>query len=541
MKTLRSLLGHCVLLLATALAGCGGGTTPDATGSTKPTDTQIAAEVEAPAGAVTGNVTFDSVPNGSGPLAYDAIVRKPARGVIVELVGDAESVIAQTVTDDTGHYAAQVPLGRSFTVRVVARMRQTDTEPAWDTRVADNTQLNSIYSLESDKQVATAAGVRKDLHASSGWDGSTYAGARLAAPWAILDTVYIAQQKVLSVSPNTVFPPLGLYWSPNNVPTAGDIMLGQIGTTFYTPIGAFSRIFVLGKEDVDTDEFDASVIAHEWGHYFQHAFSRDDSVGGGHGVGDLLDPRVAFSEGWGNAWSGIALARSTYTDSFGKGQAKGLSIDLAAGPIGTKAVKGWFNEHSIDQVLWQLDAEQGFGVIFDAMTSAVFASGSPLTSVHAFNAALKVRSASAGARFAPVLGAQRINAEADGWGAGETTSGGSAVALPMYQVLAVGGVVDACVSNKLGATAGGNKLGNYAFVRFDVPVAGTYRIAVSGGGSATDPDFELYGPNGLMTRAEATAPSAERLSTDLKAGTHVLAITDYNNGAANTCFAVAVN
>ncbi|CAN5589322.1 hypothetical protein BH10PSE18_BH10PSE18_09790 [soil metagenome] len=535
MKTLRSLLGHCVLLLAAALAGCGGGTTPDSI------EAKTTAEVDVPMGAVTGDVTFDSVPNSGGPLAYDAIVRKPARGVIVELVDDAQAVIAQTATDDAGRYVAQVPIGSSFTVRVVARMRQLGTRPAWDTRVADNTQLNSIYSLESEKQVATTAGVRKDLNASSGWDGNTYAGARLAAPWAILDTVYIAQQKVLSVSPTTVFPPLGLYWSPNNVPTAGDVMLGQIGTTFYTPIGVFSRIFVLGKEDVDTDEFDASVIAHEWGHYFQHAFSRDDSVGGSHGTGDLLDPRVAFSEGWGNAWSGIALARSTYTDSFGKGQAKGLSIDLAAGPIGTKAVKGWFNEQSIDQVLWHLDAEQGFGVIFDVMTSADFASGSPLTSVHAFNAALKVRSASAGSRFAPLLGAQRINAEADGWGGGETTSGGSAVALPMYQVLAVGGVVNACVSNRLGTTAGGNKLGNYAFVRFDVPVAGTYRIAVSGGGPATDPDFELYGPNGLMARAEATAPSTESLSADLKAGTHVLAVTDYNNGAANTCFVVAIS
>lgn len=539
MNTLKLLAGRCALVLAAVLAGCGGGG-GTSSGSAKP-DAATSADVDIPMSTVTGDVSYDAVPNDSGPLAYGAIVSKPVRGANIELVDDAQTVIVRTTTNEAGRYSAEVPVGRSFVVRAVARLQRSDGGASWDTRVADNTQLNSIYSLESDRQVATAEGVRKDLHAASGWDGTAYSGARLAAPWAILDTVYTAQQKVLSVAPNTAFPQLGLYWSPNNVPTSGELALGQIGTTFYTPTGKFSRIFVLGKENVDTDEFDTSVIAHEWGHYFQETFSRDDSVGGNHGTGDLLDARVAFSEGWGNAWSGIALARSTYTDSFGKGQAKGLSIDLAAGPVGTKAVKGWFNEHSIDQVLWRLDAEQGFGVIFDAMTSAAFVSGGPLTSIHAFNAALKAKSASAATRFAPLLGAQRINAEADGWGTGETTSGGSAVALPMYKALAVGGAVDACVSNRLGATAGGNKLGNYAFVRFDVPAAGTYRIAVSGGSAATDPDVELYGPTGLITRAEATAPSAETLSADLKAGTHVLAVADYNNSAANTCFAVAVH
>lgn len=533
MNTLRFLLAHCVLMLAAALAGCGGG------GGGVASDAAV--DANTPMATVTGDVSFDAVPNDNGPLAFAATVRKPARGVIVELVDDAQTVIASTATDEAGHYVSQAPVGRAFVVRVMARMQRLGAGPAWDTRVADNTQFNSIYSMESDKLMATAEGVRKDLHASSGWDGTRYSGVRLAAVWSMLDTVYTAQQKVLSVASSAVFPPLALYWSPSNVPASGNIALGQIGTTSFMLMGVQNTIYVLGKEDVDTDEFDVSVIAHEWGHYFQHAFGRDDTVGGNHGAGDLLDPRVAFSEGWGNAWSGIALGRSTYTDSFGKGQANGLTIDLATGPVGAKAVKGWFNEHSIQQVLWQLGADQGFGVIFGAMTDVAFASGGPLTSIHAFNAALKARSASAGAGFAPLLKAQRIDADADGWGNGETTSGGSAVALPMYQVLTVGGTVNACVSNRLGAAAGDNKLGNYAFVRFDVPAAGSYRIAVSGGGVATDPDFELYGPTGLMSRAETVAPSAETLSTSLKAGTHVLAVTDYNNSAANTCFTVGVN
>ncbi|MEZ5459313.1 MAG: hypothetical protein R3E65_08385 [Steroidobacteraceae bacterium] len=52
---------------------------------------------------------------------------------------------------------------------------------------------------------------------------------------------------------------------------------GEIGTTFFTP-GTPDRIFVLGRADIDTDEFDQHVIAHEWGHYYQDNFSRDDSL-----------------------------------------------------------------------------------------------------------------------------------------------------------------------------------------------------------------------------------------------------------------------
>ena len=41
-----------------------------------------------------------------------------------------------------------------------------------------------------------ANGATRDLHAASGWGGSSYTSARDAAPFAILDTVYDAMQFV---------------------------------------------------------------------------------------------------------------------------------------------------------------------------------------------------------------------------------------------------------------------------------------------------------------------------------------------------------
>jgi hypothetical protein len=48
-------------------------------------------------------------------------------------------------------------------------------------------------------------------------------------------------------------------------------------------------------------------------------FSRDDSIGGPHNIGDPLDPRVAWSEGWANFFSSAVRGTSIYLDSKGPG------------------------------------------------------------------------------------------------------------------------------------------------------------------------------------------------------------------------------
>ena len=75
----------------------------------------------------------------------------------------------------------------------------------------------------------------------------------------------------------------------------------------------------MGDANVDTDEFDHHIVVHEWGHFFSDQMSRDFSVGGQHSLTDLLDPRVAFSEGWANALSGLVLGNDRYIDTYGTG------------------------------------------------------------------------------------------------------------------------------------------------------------------------------------------------------------------------------
>ena len=107
---------------------------------------------------------------------------------------------------------------------------------------------------------------------------------------------------------------------------------GAIGSSFFRSIrsnGTVQReIFLLGAEDTDTEEYDRHVIAHEWGHYLEDAFSRSDSVGGPHALGDQLDMRVAFGEGWGNAFSAMVERDPVYKDTLGPAQNTGFYLDV---------------------------------------------------------------------------------------------------------------------------------------------------------------------------------------------------------------------
>lgn len=532
------------IAVALSAAACGGGGGGSSSGSAflpvTPSVQTPAPSVVAVAAApvtVSGTVTYDSVPNTSGSLDYALTVRKPARGVTVQLVSTTQAVLATTTTDASGNYSASVAQGSTFFVRVRAALLSTSAA-SWNVTVGDNTQGDAVYALESGSVVAAGSAIQKDVNAPSGWTGTSYGALRAAAPFAILDTVYTAQQKVLSVAPATAFPALKLLWSVNNLPAAGDRALGQIGTTFFTNTSTGRAIYILGKADVDTDEYDESVVAHEWGHYYQSAFSRDDSPGGQHGVGDSLDRRLAFSEGWGNAWSGIALSRSNYTDSSGPGQGSSFAMSLSVGPT---SVKGWFSEASIQYVLWTLNQNIGFGPIHAVMTGPLKGSIA-VTSIHPFNAALKATSATAAAAFAPLLQSQMIDPMSDAWGSTEANSGGSAVALPMYSSLTLGAPLsNVCVSNVFGAQPDDNKLGNYVYLRFSVASAKIYQISVAGGGAATDPDFRVYNASGVVARAESAAPSSEVANIALLPGDYVLAVTDYQNKGSSTCFTVSAN
>jgi hypothetical protein len=352
--------------LVTAIAGCGGGG-----GGGDPTPGPGSVRVS-------GRVTFDRVPHDpfTSGLDYGATRQDPARGVILEAVAAAGgAVLASTTTDDQGGYRLSVPASTRMLLRARARMLRAGS-PAWDFSVVDNTGGQALYVLDGASFDSGTQDAAHDLHAGTGWNGSAYTGARSAAPFAILDSVRVGFDAVLAVAPATQFPPLRLNWSPDNVPSPDqDYATGRIGTTFYTA-NPDPQIYILGAANDDTDEYDEHVLIHEFGHYLEHQFSRSDSIGGPHTVGDRLDPRVAMGEGWGYAFAGMATGDPAAHDAFGNRQQLGFVIDVERND---QLNPGWYSEGSIEAILYDLfDADSdgvdavslGFGPLYEVLTGA---------------------------------------------------------------------------------------------------------------------------------------------------------------------------
>jgi hypothetical protein len=563
---------------AAALAACGGGggdSSPapapaPATGSVCEASAAFgAAPVAAPAPSgftnVTGKITFDCVPvaiNGSTVprLDFPNATRRPARGVLVEVLdSNSRAVLSSGSTNASGDYSIQVPEGRSVFVRANAVLWTDAVSSANVVEVRDNTQGNAQWVL--DGVVFTTAGglVTQNLNAGSGWSGSSYTGPRGAGPFAILDTIYTGVQKVRSAQNNAVFPKLTVYWSPNNTAASGgNLAAGQIGTSFFQTRlsgGVVQRsLYILGKADNDTDEFDAHVIAHEFGHYLQDAFSRDDSIGGRHSGSELLDMRVAFSEGWGNGWAAIALNNRVYADTLVAGASQGFSQDVS---VGAASNPGWFKESSIQRLFWDMSASPsvGFSQVWGAMRSGLSVTPA-LTSIHSFAHALAQSNPSSASALAAVLANQGVSLPSDPYGTGETNFGNPVISNvnPLYLSYAsVGSTLsNVCVSDAADPNGDGNKAGEFRYIRLTLP-AGTRNITVTRSPStsaATDPEFFLYNNLGQLTNGSSTfgvseVANSETAPISVTGGNYVLAVTDFkfttNTSFSNPCFNVVIN
>jgi hypothetical protein len=382
---------------------------------------------------VTGRVVYESVRSTTSGLDYAQTTQRPVRGARIFLVDAASnSVLAETTTQGDGSFS--LPAGGGQAKLVVAA--QTVDPPI---QVQDNTDGNQVWAVESAPFSGSAL---QNMVIQSGWTGAGYdAASRLSGPFAILDAMWEASQAFRAVR-SVAFPQLLVNWSPDNRPESGSRAAGQIITSHWDG----QQLWILGKENVDTDEFDSHVIVHEWGHYFESFLSRSDSIGGSHGSGDLLDMRVAFGEGWGNAVSAMALfPDSVYTDSLGSLQARGFGFDLENN--GNDPRPGWFSETSIQSILYDIfdpnddgadHVSLGLGPIYDALAGPQ-RSTPALTSIFSFAWGLAQVAPGSVGGVDQLLMQHAIMPVRDPFGDDETNDAGYPDNLPIYHLADVGG------------------------------------------------------------------------------------------------------
>lgn len=473
---------------------------------------------------VSGHVTYDFVPatyvvaQDNGTLDFARASQKPVRNAVVRVV-EGTAVLATTNTAADGAYSITFTSTGSgaLTVQVLAK---TSTPSI---TVQDNTSGYAVWAIGA---AVPVGGGTLDVRATHGWNGSRYTAARLAGPFAILDSTYTAATAFSSARPALQFPPLKVNWSPNNTTDSnGTVEQGFLGTSYFDP--PTNQIFVVGKDQVDTDEYDNHVIVHEWGHYFESNLSRSDSLGGNHSTGDRLDPRDSWSEGWGDAASAILLNAPIYSDTYWMGSSiDSFGWDLENIPTPTDDTDpGTFSEATVMRTLydaWDPANEGswdtlsiGTGTLADTLTGT-FKTTSALTTLGAFAASLKAQSGVNAAAVDALLAHSSVGPITTAFGDGDPwlrAQYATVSALPFNTSVTLDGRVEY----------------NFALQnKYWVVVGNGARITVSSN-SAQDVGLEAYRAGTLVGSADALSTGGtETFSFNTTNGTiYVVTLTGY--------------
>jgi len=300
--------------------------------------------------------------------------------------------------------------------------------------------------------------------------------------------------RVRTALPELKLPPLNVFWSPKNRPIAEgqkpDDAVGLLTTSYYLNnlaqegVAAAERrygLFLVGAENVDTDEYDLSVVAHEFGHYVEDKLSRADNIGGSHTDEEVLDMRVAFGEGWGDGFSSIVRDTPIYVDTNGPQQAQAaLVVDISQLPAGAFVI-GWTSELAISNLLYTLyqAPEVGFGPIYQTLRNEQRVAPA-LTSLFSFATYLRTRLTPGGQAVLDGLLAKAHTvdgAQLDIWGSRQTLQVPGRPELDrlfMPITTTLGATPQTvCLSNTFGTD---NKWANWRVLRFEVASAGRYNL-----------------------------------------------------------------
>ena len=487
-------------------------------------------------GTIAGTISYDYVPLTDRGLEYANTIKKPVRGAVVEVIDVLGNVLGRTDTSSTGQYSIEVT-GTTAKVRVLAKLFKSPAtgEASWNFKVKDNTNGDALYATEgSFHDIGTSF---PKLNVSSGWGASSYSSRRAAAPFAILDIAYAGMEKIKTAQSDAIFPPLNIFWSVNNLAASGNIKLGQITTSHFNG----ESLYILGKEDQDTDEYDTGVVAHEWSHYYEAMFSRSDSVGGPHGEGDQLDIRLAFGEGFGTSVGCMIIENKMYRDSLGTKQAQlAVREDLEAG--GHRANAGWYSEASVYDILYDIydshdDTGDRLSLGFEAIHKVLIdkQKNTPaFTSIFSFITALKEEYPLEKDKIDAITSNESISPINDIYG--KDRGNRKINANPLYASLEIGKRISIYPNYNTTGSSLANKLGTYNFLEFTILSEGQYTIQVDGT-SKTDLEFNVYkeGSKDSVLSQTSLGRSISG-SNNLSVGRYRMEIIDYNLAKNQTLY-----
>ncbi|MBI3811092.1 MAG: pre-peptidase C-terminal domain-containing protein [Nitrospirae bacterium] len=320
-RSFIALTGFAILVLF--LAGCGGKSSK-AAGSGR-------------AVTIAGTVQYEDKTYDSA--GFNGTALKPVRKAVVEVVRNTDgAVLASGSTDPNGGYS--LTFTNTGTSGVYVRVRAQTA----DNTVSVNNFSGALYAI-------TTLVIDDSMADSFSGVNLTATTADVGGVFNILDVLFSAAEFITTLNGGTPPPPITGLWESGNCD----------GTYFNSD----DTIHILGGGSSacpdslgDTDEYDDSVLAHEYGHFISAHYSRDNSPGGIHYLNDnTQDIRLSWSEGWGNFFSSAVRNDPLYVDT--KGSVANISFNIedlsssTSGSLETVAIYTT-NEISVAAVLWDI-------------------------------------------------------------------------------------------------------------------------------------------------------------------------------------------
>ena len=262
---------------------------------------------------VSGTVRFEDFPVTDTGLGASAMV--PSRYVHMQVwrhkSSGGDDLLAEGDTDAAGKYDITFenddPQNPGFYVQVVAQQDSATLKQAVRNLNNDIYAFRSPKAneplLDSSNPPADKKGFKLDIDVKK-VDG----GAALNIFDVGVDSSDYARSYL-----GTTPPMLNFKWTAGTNPF-------NLNVSFYTK--ASNSIFVLSKA-TDKDEYDDTVLGHEYGHFIMQTYSVNNSPNGNHYAKGASVPALAWSEGWATFFGVSSQKRTSYVDSDGTG---GLSI-----------------------------------------------------------------------------------------------------------------------------------------------------------------------------------------------------------------------
>lgn len=260
------------------------------------------------------------------PIKYAEVQVLNASGTIVQC-GTTNSAGALKAVDGTSDLQIPSSAG-TYTVKVLSRSNKTLTNSYGNFKLYSSVKksicTNEVHSIKSNI-TSTGTGpiavIGLTAYARESESSSIEGGAFNIHNNLVATYEYLAANTNSNLS--CLNPKLHVYWLAGFNPYQYINPTGDPSDESEVPALSFyyrgyNELYINGGRlgnvtSADTDHFDDAVIIHEIGHRLEDACGKSDSPGGTHYGQFRIDPRLAWSEGWGN-FLGAHIIRNKIAD-----------------------------------------------------------------------------------------------------------------------------------------------------------------------------------------------------------------------------------